>query len=75
MFRISFNLELDFRNFNNLVEAAAHAKDQFYIHMIEKTLLEYNWNVTKAASYLNMDRSNFLSLMRFYGIKRPMKCP
>lgn len=37
---------------------------------VEESLVRNNWNVSKAARDVNMQRSNFQALMRKYGIKK-----
>jgi DNA-binding NtrC family response regulator len=37
---------------------------------IEESLIRNNWNVSKAAREVDMQRSNFQALMRKYGIKK-----
>jgi DNA-binding NtrC family response regulator len=38
---------------------------------VEESLMRNNWNISKAARDVNMQRSNFQALMRKYGIKKP----
>ncbi len=38
---------------------------------VEESLMRNNWNISKAAREVNMQRSNFQALMRKYGIKKP----
>jgi DNA-binding NtrC family response regulator len=39
---------------------------------IEESLIRNNWNVSKAARDVSMQRSNFQALMRKYGIKKQL---
>jgi DNA-binding NtrC family response regulator len=38
---------------------------------VEEALMRNDWNVSKAAREVNMQRSNFQTLMKKYGIKKP----
>ncbi len=38
---------------------------------VEESLARNNWNISKAARDVNMQRSNFQALMRRYHIKKP----
>jgi two-component system NtrC family response regulator len=39
---------------------------------VEESLIRNNWNVSKAARDVSMQRSNFQALMRKYGIKKQL---
>jgi DNA-binding NtrC family response regulator len=49
-------------------EASVHEVEKVFIH---EALIRNDWNVSKAAREVDMQRSNFQALMRKYGIAKP----
>lgn len=53
------------------LNALTEAREQFTRRYLIRTLEKHEWNVTRAASEVGIERSYLYELMRKYEIKRP----